>query len=146
LLHGGRQRALFREMRHFIGRLPAALENPLPAAMEQLTPNDRQQTGLAEDMIRRLADVVALIERRSPLGLCLRRSLLRYHYLRRAGVPVAVCFGARMTAGQSKRKVAGHAWTTLDNQPYHEEDENWRNFVVMFRWPQEVSGSDPLTS
>ena len=140
LLVSGRQRALFGEMRRFVGDLPAAMQKPLPRAMAELTPDGREQSGLADGLaeakVRRLADVVALLERRSPLGLCLRRSLLRYYFLRLAGVPVGVCFGARMAADQNERKVAGHAWTTFDNQPYYEEDENWRNFVVMFRWPE----------
>lgn len=140
LLASRQQRHLFQEMRRFMATLPAALKKPLPEAMAQLTPAG-QPTGLSTEQVRRLADVTALLERGSPLGLCLRRSLLRYHYLRRAGVPLVVCFGARLAAGEGARHVAGHAWTTLDNQPYYEKDENWRNFVVMFRWP-EPSGAD----
>jgi hypothetical protein len=138
LLTSRQQRRLFQEMRRFMGGLPAALQKPLPAAMNQLTPNPSvsgPQTSLPAETVRRLADLVALLDRHSPLGLCLRRSLLRYHFLRRAGVPLVVCFGARMMADEPERKVAGHAWTTLDDRPYYEEDENWRNFTVMFRWP-----------
>lgn len=135
LLTSRRQQHLFQEMRRFIRCLPAALQQPLPEAMVQLTPAGRPQTGLSAETVRRLADLVALLDRRSLLGLCLRRSLLRYHFLRQSGVPLVVCFGARIAAGDSERKVAGHAWTTLDNQPYYEADENWRNFTVMFRWP-----------
>jgi hypothetical protein len=141
LLISRQQRRLFQEMRRFMGTLPAAMQKPLPAAMTQLTPNPGtagQPNSLPAETVCRLADLVALLDRRSPLGLCLRRSLLRYHFLRQSGVPLVVCFGARLAAGEQARKVAGHAWTILDERPYHEDDENWRNFAVMFRWPAGV--------
>lgn len=91
--------------------------------------------GLPIPSVRRLADLTALLDRRSPFGLCLRRSLLRYHFLRRAGVPVAVQFGARFKAGQPDRDVTGHAWVALDGQPYFEDGENYRGFRVMLSYP-----------
>jgi len=76
-----------------------------------------------------------LLDRRSPLGLCLRRSLVRYHYLRRAGLPVDLKFGAKFVAGKPDREVTGHAWLTLNDHPYVEADENWKGFVVMLSFP-----------
>ena len=37
---------------------------------------------------------------------------------------------------QANSHITGHAWTTLHNSPYYETDENWRNFIVMFTWPE----------
>ena len=31
--------------------------------------------------------------------------------------------------------LAGHAWLTLDGQPYHERPEHYRDFVVMLDYP-----------
>jgi len=59
---------------------------------------------------RRLVDVAMLAYGVSGLGPCLRRSLLRYHFLRRSGFPVTINFGARVVAGKPDQAVAGHAW------------------------------------
>ena len=135
LMIPARRRALFREMRNFTRSLPATLKSPLPVAMQQITPLP-PPSGDSEHVVRDLADLAALLERRSPLGLCLRRSLTRYHFLRRAGVPVVVRFGAKFVDGKPDREITGHAWLTLDGHPYHEVDENWRGFTVIITWPE----------
>jgi hypothetical protein len=127
-------RRLWAEMRAYVRGLPATLEGPLPAALRAQTPA-RADLDLPERDVRVLADAAALAERGSPLGLCLRRSLVRYHFLRRAGVPVAVQFGARFTGGQADRDVTGHAWVTLNGEAYHEAGENYRGFTVMLTHP-----------
>ncbi len=134
LLVDARQRRLFAEMRAFGRRLPAALAAPLPQVLAGFTPLT-SDLSLPTSQIRRLADVAALLDRRSPLGVCLRRSLTRYHYLRRAGLPVVVQFGARFVRGKPDREIAGHAWLTLDGQPYFEDGENYRGFTVMMAFP-----------
>ena len=136
LLLSSRRRALFRKMRAFARNLPAELKAPLPVALRRFTPDSGARPEL-EPTIRRLADLAALLDRRSPLGLCLRRSLTRYHFLRRAGVPVVVRFGARFVNGKPDREITGHAWLTLNGQVYHEDGENWRGFTVMLSFPQE---------
>jgi len=136
LIISRQQRVLFREMRSFEHGLPAALKAPLPAALQSLTPAPVAPT-VREQAIRRLADLAALLDRRSPLGLCLRRSLTRYHFLRRAGVPVVLHFGAKFVDGKPDRDVTGHAWLTLNDQVYHERGENWRNFTAMLSFPQD---------
>jgi hypothetical protein len=129
-----RNRVLWAEMRAYVRALPGALQGPLPEALKTLTPATAD-LDLPERDVRVLADAAALAERGSPLGLCLRRSLMRYHYLRRARVPVAVQFGARFKGGQADRDVSGHAWVTLNGEPYYEVGENHRGFTVMLRSP-----------
>ena len=143
------RRALFREMRAFTRNLPALLKAPLPEAMQRILPTGveahlpPQRSGagsagiISERTIRDLADLAALLDRRSPLGVCLRRSLTRYHFLRREGVPVVVHFGAKFVGGKADRDISGHAWLTLDGQVYHEADENWLGFTVMLSYPQD---------
>ncbi len=125
---------LLKAMRAYVRGLPAALARPLPLALAAQTP-DQPDLTLPPGDLRQLADAAALLERRSPLGLCLRRSMVRYHFLRRAGVPLVLNFGARFTAGAPDREVTGHAWVTLAGQPYYEEDENYRGFTVMLKYP-----------
>ncbi len=144
LLVNGRQRQLLAEMRALCRQLPVVLQAPLPDALASLIPTNQsainsQQSTINKrtnpSNIRCLADLAALLERRSPLGLCLRRSLLRCHYLRHLDVPVVINFGAKFVGGEADREIAGHAWLTLRGCPYHELDENWRGFTVMFTWP-----------
>ncbi|MCC6188000.1 MAG: lasso peptide biosynthesis B2 protein [Anaerolineales bacterium] len=134
LLLAPRHRRLWVEMRGYVRALPAALAGPLPAALAAQTPA-QADLDLREADLRRLADAAALFERRSPLGLCLRRSLARYHYLRRAGVPLTLNFGARFTGRRPDRDVTGHAWVTLAGRPYCEDGENYSGFAVMLQYP-----------
>ena len=132
------RRQLWAEMRAYARGLPAALAGPLPRAVAAQTPAATDLV-LAPAEVRLLADAAALFERRSGLGLCLRRSLVRYHFLRRAGVPLVINFGARFKAGTADRQVTGHAWVTLDGQPYFEDGENYQGFTVMLQFPQKQS-------
>lgn len=140
LLRSRRRRRLLGEMRALCARLPQMLKQPLPQAMQALAPQPAQ-IEMSEEDVRQLADLAALLARRSPLGLCLRRSLLRYHFLGRAGLPLRVSFGARFRHNgptpvqDAGRAIAGHAWVTLNGHPYYEMQENWRDYHVVYRWP-----------
>jgi hypothetical protein len=137
LITSKQQRALLREMRSFDRLLPGELEGPLPSAIESLTPalNTGRPGAREQRLIRRLGDIAILLNGASGLGPCVRRSLLRFHYLRRTGLPVTINFGARMVDGKPDRAIAGHAWLTLDSVPYHEASEDWRGFEVMVSFP-----------
>jgi hypothetical protein len=135
-----RRRALLGEMSAFCRSLPPFLKAPLLEGLRQLTPQAAGSTAAESSSfttgtIRDLADLAALMDRRSPLGLCLRRSLTRYHFLRRAGLPVCLHFGARFLAGKPDREIAGHAWLTLDDAPYYESSDNWQGFKTMLTFP-----------
>jgi len=129
-----RHRHHLAAVRAFIRRLPQALNAPLPQALATLTP---PHASSANSPSLSLIDLAALLERASPLGLCLRRSLARYHYLRAAGMPLTLNFGARLVNGKADREIAGHAWVTLTGEPFHEESDNYQGFTVMFRYPPE---------
>ncbi len=129
------RRALWAEMRAYVRGLPTALAHPLPAVLAAHTPR-KADLGLPPATVRRLADAAALFERRSPLGVCLRRSLVRYHFLRRAGVPLVVNFGARFKDKSPDRDITGHAWVTLNGKPYYEDGENYQGFTVMLKYPE----------
>jgi hypothetical protein len=137
LIRDPQQRALFRETQAFIRALPERLQEPLPIAIMRLNGNmpAERPSPQTEKTTRNLADLAVLLHRRSPLGICLRRSLTRYYFLRRAGLPLQVHFGARFLDGKPDREITGHAWLTLDDQPYHEPGKNWRGFTVMLSFP-----------
>ena len=129
------QRRLMRQMVAFSRALPSQFEQPLPLMMECLTPTPQISPALSPDTVRYLVDAVAAWHVRSPLGICLRRSLLRYHFLRRAGLPVRIVFGARFKEQTEGGGIGGHAWLTLVGQPYYENPQDYDGFVVMYTYP-----------
>lgn len=118
-------------MWEFEHSLPERMRMPLPELMNALTPR-APDLPIPRESVRRIADAVAAFDLRSPLGICLRRSLVRYYFLRRAGLNVVIHFGARF---KETRELGGHAWLTLDGQPYEEASENYLGFAVMFSHP-----------
>lgn len=153
------QRTLLRQMIDFSRRLPQQFDQPLPVMMAHLTPEesargprgesaDRITTPmlakadvLTTDQIRNLADAVATWHIGSPLGICLRRSLLRYHFLRQAGLPVQIVFGARFKSAQEGGSIGGHAWLILNGAPYYENPQDYAGFAQMFLYPTHVEPS-----
>ena len=128
-------RSLLKDVWRVSRSLPARYEaDALPDFLASLEP---QQPNLAdvdpEEMVA-IVDAVARLDRRSPFGLCLRRSLLRYYYLRPAGVPLGINFAVRFRQPHEGKGVAGHAWNTLDGQPWHEREEDYRGFTVIYEW------------
>jgi hypothetical protein len=148
------KRDLLARMIAFSRGLPQQFNRPLPQMMAHLTPDpalntlpgtrarngestalSEKITGLSPDEIRFLADAVAAWHFRSPLGICLRRSLLRYYFLRQAGLPVGLVFGARLKDSREGGGLGGHAWLTLNGLPYHENPNDYAGFVVMYKYP-----------
>lgn len=129
------RRRLMGEALALARELPGRLEQPLPAALQALTPPAGPQA-LDHDTIRQIVDALTAFGAGRPLGICLRRSLLRYHFLRRAGLPVVVHFGARRLGDQ----MGGHAWLSLDGLPYYEQPQHYRGYTLMWSFPDSEQG------
>ncbi len=131
-------RAMLREMRRVQAEMPARYAAlPLPQFLAELTPQRADWADRDEDEVRALVDALAIWDRRSPFGVCLRRSLLRYHFLRRVGLPLGVILAMRKRREGEPPGLAGHAWTTLNGQPWHERPEDMAGFTVVYRWPDD---------
>jgi hypothetical protein len=126
----GQRRHFVQEALVLARELPGRLDQPLPAALQALTPAVQPQF-LDHDTMRQIVDALTAFGAGRPLGICLRRSLLRYYYLRRAGLPLVIHFGARRLGDD----IAGHAWLTLDGQPYHERPEHTQAHTLMWSYP-----------
>jgi len=131
------QRSLLREVFALGRSLPERLESPLPEALAALTPA-AASSAVAPAAIRRLVDAACALGAGRPLGICLRRSLLRYYFLRRAGLPLVIHFGARRLG----EAVAGHAWLTLQGQSYHENPAHVLPHTLMWSYPS-PAGPEP---
>ncbi|MBI1801786.1 MAG: lasso peptide biosynthesis B2 protein [Chloroflexi bacterium] len=121
---------LERALPHWLNALP------LPELMRRL--DDEAAASRADGdpaAITRLADAAVGLNFFSPLGLCLRRSLVRYVLLRRAGVPVTVHFGAKKDSEAGQSRLSGHAWLTLNAKPYAERPDDYRGFTPIYSYP-----------
>ncbi len=130
------RRYLLRRMMRFANELPPKFNQPLPVMMSGFTPGPVPASPMSLAEIRRMADAVAALPFYSELGYCLRRSLLRYYFLREAGVPVNIVFGARLKDESEGGGIGGHAWLTLHNSPYHEEAIDYQGFVPVYVYPE----------
>ena len=102
--------------------------------MARLTPNPISSS-IQPDTIRQLADAVAAWHLRSPLGICLRRSLLRYYFLWEVEEAVQINFGARLKNETEGGGLGGHAWLMYNEKPYYENPADYEGFVVMYCYP-----------
>ena len=133
-------RAMLAEMREVQRSLPARYNAlPLPDFLAELTPQQADWSDRDERQVRELVDSLAFWDRKSPFGICLRRSLLRYHFLRRVGLPLGIVFAMRARRPGELPGMAGHAWNILHDQPYHERPEDMAGFTEVYRWPQEMA-------
>lgn len=136
------RRQLLWRMIAFCRRLPQQFDHSLPTMMARLTPSRQIEIRRIEpDDVRRLADAVTAWHLASPLGICLRRSLLRYHFLREVGLPVGIVFGARFKDENEGGGIGGHAWLTLDGEPYYENPQDYEGFVTMVTYPDGETNS-----
>ncbi len=136
-LSSGHTRALVAEAWRLERSLPVWFTRcPLPQSMQRLD-GEAAARALPLDTITivRCADAVALLDCFSPLGACLRRSLVRYVLLRRAGVPVVVHFGAKKEPRGAGGRIAGHAWLTLDGRPFAEDPRDYDGFASVYSYP-----------
>lgn len=136
----GPRRHLMGRMIRFSRALPRQFDRPLPQMMAALTPTPLDPPTPSPKFIRQLADAVAAWHLRSPLGICLRRSLLRYYFLCEAGLPVTIIFGARFKHDDEGGGIGGHAWLTLDGEPFHENPQDYEGFVEMYSYPTPDGG------
>ena len=91
----------------------------LPRLMKVLTPPDTKihknlDIERSKDKIVKFTDYILNHNFWIYSRTCLTRSLVLYHFLRRFGINVYVCFGVRYNEDssdkQEKKKLVGHAW------------------------------------
>jgi hypothetical protein len=120
---------------------------PLPRLMRLLTPKD---SGMCEDLYlnRHRRKVVKFTD--YILGLnfcmykttCLKRSLVLYHFLRKSGINVHICFGVRyngqLPLEDARKKLEGHAWLLYDGKVVLEKDVSLpQGYKAMYYYPEE---------
>ena len=61
---------------------------------------------------------------------CMKRSLVLFHFLRKAGRDAEIVFGV----AKAGEKLEGHAWVTVNGQPFAEEGPVDR-YAVTYKYP-----------
>jgi hypothetical protein len=107
----------------------------LPAVLKRLDP--APLSGEPDSV--RFEDLVYYMDRWLHLfpynvkGNCFPRSLALYWFATRSGYPVSFHCGVRKDGAS----LDGHAWLTLDCQPFHEPGQHWQRFTVTYSFPSE---------
>lgn len=109
----------------------------LPQVLDRLGSRSRKET--PDDAVMRA--MVYYVNRWLQLfpynkrGNCFPRSLAIYRFARQRGYPVQFHCGVRREA----TGLDGHAWLTLDGQPFHEPGTHWQYFTVTFSYPPDLT-------
>jgi hypothetical protein len=68
---------------------------------------------------------------------CLKRSLVLYHFLRKAGFSVHICFGVRFPNKEEKNRLEGHAWLVYNGEVFLEKSiEMTKTYKVTYCFPE----------
>ncbi len=68
---------------------------------------------------------------------CLKRSLVLYHFLRKAGFSVRICFGVRFPSKEEKNKLEGHAWLVYNGEMFLEKSvETTKTYKITYCFPK----------
>jgi Transglutaminase-like superfamily len=126
---------LFLRICLFAGALPVLLRFKFPrleSLLEPRIPTDHADSGAIERIVGLVEAALQLGQPFIPSG-CLGRGLMRYHFLRRAGFNVALCFGI----GRLGTEFVGHCWLVKDGEPFLEPKDPRPLFVEMYRFGSE---------
>jgi len=125
--------------------LPAMLRLfSLPMLMEMLTPRDlrvcKDQDSESRDKIVKFADY--LLNRNFWIfrSTCLKRSLILYHFLRKLGINLHVCFGVKYNGKlpdrKTQKKLEGHAWLFYNGNIFLERNaEVTKTYKLTYCFP-----------
>jgi len=136
---------LFIRIFLLITLLPAMLRLfSLPMLMKMLTPRDlrvcKDQDSESRDKIVKFADY--LLNRNFWIfrSTCLKRSLILYHFLRKLGINLHVCFGVKYNVKlpdrKTQKKLEGHAWLFYNGNIFLERNtEVTKTYKLTYFFP-----------
>ncbi|MCR4293794.1 MAG: lasso peptide biosynthesis B2 protein [Candidatus Kuenenia sp.] len=120
----------------------------LPKVMKMLAPRNlgvcrNKDLENMKDKIVKFTDYILRHNLWTDKNTCLRRSLVLYHFLRKLGINVFVCFGVRynemLSDREAKKKLEGHAWLL-----YHGDIFLERNAEVIKTYTMTYCFSDKM--
>lgn len=127
---------IFAEVFLLASALPVLLRFfSLPSVMKYLTPEKSEENPL-QWKINLIVNAVNKI-----LGIgffifhptCLKKSLILYHFLRKAGMNVVIHFGVK----KNGCALDGHSWITKNGERLYDNLETVDDFSITYSYPQE---------
>ena len=122
---------LFIQIFLLVAVLPLMLKLlSIPRLMKVLTPSKfkvykNQESAKSKDKIVKFVDYILGRNLWIYKSTCLKRSLVLYHFLKRSGIRVHVCFGVRykeeLRTVDAKR-LGGHAWLLYNGNVFLEKN------------------------
>jgi Transglutaminase-like superfamily len=116
----------------------------LPRVLDRMNPHS--MSGRPDEIL--MEDLVYYVDRwlqlfpYNKVGNCFPRSLALYWFARRLGYPVLFHCGVKKEVSN----LHGHAWLTLDCQPFHEPGQHWQQFIVTFSYPPDPTACGSQSS
>ena len=120
----------------------------LPRVMEMLAPRNfrvcrNKDMENMKDKIVKFTDYILRHNLWTDKNTCLRRSLVLYHFLRKLGINVFVCFGVRynerLSDREAKKKLEGHAWLLYHGDIFLERNaEVTETYTMTYCFPDKM--------
>lgn len=115
--------------------------------MEFLTPRDlkvykNEHSEKTKDKVVKFTDYILRLNIWIYKTTCLKRSLILYHFLRKAGINVHICFGVRfndekLPDREAQKKLEGHAWLLYNGDIFLEGNtEMTKTYKVTYCFPE----------
>ena len=138
-LGSARQWCLFLRVLTFATVVPLLFNlrlSVLSRMLERRIRSARQQgiDATTSDQIIRCVETALTVANPLVRSRCLIRAVTLYYFLRRAGMDLALCFGAASKEGRLVER-AGHCWLTKDGEPFLEERDPRVGFVPIYWLP-----------
>lgn len=141
---------LFARIACLITILPMVLRFfSLPKVMQVLTPGSRLETSkphltIITSKIIKYTDYILNRNFWIYKNTCLKRALVLYHFLRRTGLGVQICFGVHVIEefpqNNDVKKLQGHAWLLYEGSYFSERNtELTQKCKITYRFPEVVT-------
>ena len=140
---------LFTQIFLLITVLPFLLKClSIPRVMKMLAPRrlkayQHLDMEKSKDKIVKFTDYILRHNFWTNKNSCLRRSLVLYHFLRKLGINVFVCFGVRYNERlfdrEAKKKLEGHAWLLYHGDIFLEKNvEITKTYTMTYCFPDKM--------
>ena len=118
----------------------------LQKIIKLFTPTDsdvskRANTKITKDKLVKFTDYILNKNIKTRDNSCLKRSLILYHFLRKMGINVSICFGVKYNEHSNekdkKNMLTGHAWLTYNGKIFLERNEQLtKTYKTTYSFPK----------
>ncbi|MCF6157750.1 MAG: lasso peptide biosynthesis B2 protein [wastewater metagenome] len=111
----------------------------IPRLMRMLTPRDlkiyqHMERENLKDKIVKFTDYILNRNSLTSKNICLKRTLVLYHFLRKIGMDVQICLGVKyntLSDSEAQKKLDGHAWLLYDRNIFLEKNTKMTKIYQM---------------